>query len=418
MVPRRRRRFVARRKALGFSQESLACHLSVDRTTVIRWERAETEPQPWLRPLLTQALDVSVDELTELLNDIVEVSMAGVTQPPQPPVPRTKELSMPANPSLDGLRAVVLGTPLSASERQVAESRDLRKATNDAHRLYQRADYDAAAALLSALLVRMDNHARAARVTAAAYLVAAKLATKLGDASLAWLTADRAHRFGLESEQPTLIAAAQYQVACAMLRADRLADAEAVATVAAEAIARTSVAKVVDERRDRFQRELLSAQGTLMLLIAIMAGRRGDNEAAYRHLGQAANLAEQVGRDANYLWTGFGPTNVIIHELSVRVDLGQPKSALRFGERIDTNGLPSVLKGRRSRVHLDLAHAATALGDDRLAVLHLLEAERVADQAVSRNAAAIALLHTLLGRERKNATPGLRTLATRAGVMR
>jgi hypothetical protein len=49
--------------------------------------------------------------------------------------------------------------------------------------------------------------------------------------------------------------------------------------------------------------------------------------------------------------------------------------------------------------------------------LHLLEAERVAEQAVSRNAAARALLTTLLAGERKSATPGLRSLATRAGVL-
>lgn len=51
-----------------------------------------------------------------------------------------------------------------------------------------------------------------------------------------------------------------------------------------------------------------------------------------------------------------------------------------------------------------------------LAVLHLLEAERVATQAISRNAVACAILTTLLGRERKGSTPGLRALADRAGA--
>ena len=50
----KRLRLIQRRKALGFTQESLAEQVGCERTTVIRWERAETEPQPWVRPRLTQ----------------------------------------------------------------------------------------------------------------------------------------------------------------------------------------------------------------------------------------------------------------------------------------------------------------------------------------------------------------------------
>jgi len=56
-------------------------------------------------------------------------------------------------------------------------------------------------------------------------------------------------------------------------------------------------------------------------------------------------------------------------------------------------------------------------GEDSLAVLHLLEAERVARQAVSRHATARRLLTALLARERRAATPGLRALAARAGLL-
>lgn len=34
------------RKAAGFSQEKLAERLGVERSTVVRWEMGETEPQP------------------------------------------------------------------------------------------------------------------------------------------------------------------------------------------------------------------------------------------------------------------------------------------------------------------------------------------------------------------------------------
>jgi transcriptional regulator with XRE-family HTH domain len=72
-VALKRRRLVLRRKALGHSQEDLASLVGVDRSTVIRWERVETDPQPWLRLKLATVLHVSADELTELLEDVCEV---------------------------------------------------------------------------------------------------------------------------------------------------------------------------------------------------------------------------------------------------------------------------------------------------------------------------------------------------------
>ncbi|MFI6644116.1 helix-turn-helix transcriptional regulator [Streptomyces sp. NPDC050504] len=61
---------VRSRKAAGHTQESLAEILGVERSTVGRWESAETEPQAWLRPKLARALKVSNEELQGLLDDI------------------------------------------------------------------------------------------------------------------------------------------------------------------------------------------------------------------------------------------------------------------------------------------------------------------------------------------------------------
>jgi transcriptional regulator with XRE-family HTH domain len=76
-VALKRRRLAQRRKALGHSQDDLASLVGVDRSTVIRWERAETEPQPWLRRKLAAALRVSADELTDLLDAVHEVPGRG-----------------------------------------------------------------------------------------------------------------------------------------------------------------------------------------------------------------------------------------------------------------------------------------------------------------------------------------------------
>src|SRR5882724_6185643 len=63
----RRQRLVQRRKALGLTQEALAELLAVGRSTVVRWERGESEPLPSIRPRLARALKVSADLLEGLL---------------------------------------------------------------------------------------------------------------------------------------------------------------------------------------------------------------------------------------------------------------------------------------------------------------------------------------------------------------
>ncbi|MGP9019708.1 helix-turn-helix transcriptional regulator [Streptomyces sp. BR1] len=56
-----------RRKVLGYSQETFAHALGVDRTTVGRWESGKTEPQPPLRPKIAEVLQVDFAELDALV---------------------------------------------------------------------------------------------------------------------------------------------------------------------------------------------------------------------------------------------------------------------------------------------------------------------------------------------------------------
>jgi transcriptional regulator with XRE-family HTH domain len=52
---------------MGFTQETLAEHLGVERSTVGRWERGTGTPQSWNQPDLAKALGVSQDGLADLL---------------------------------------------------------------------------------------------------------------------------------------------------------------------------------------------------------------------------------------------------------------------------------------------------------------------------------------------------------------
>ncbi|MFJ9841758.1 helix-turn-helix transcriptional regulator [Kitasatospora sp. NPDC101155] len=63
----RRDRFIAQRASAGFTQESLAAAMGVDRTTVGRWERGSALPRPWQMAKLARLLGVITSELAALL---------------------------------------------------------------------------------------------------------------------------------------------------------------------------------------------------------------------------------------------------------------------------------------------------------------------------------------------------------------
>ncbi|RBM17612.1 hypothetical protein DI005_21220 [Prauserella sp. PE36] len=81
----RRDGLARRRAAMGFTQDSLAERLGVERSTVGRWERGTGTPQPWNQPDLAKALDLSHATLATLL---------GPDQLASPSAGRTSELEV------------------------------------------------------------------------------------------------------------------------------------------------------------------------------------------------------------------------------------------------------------------------------------------------------------------------------------
>lgn len=65
---RRYSRLADRRRAMGLSQEKFAEVLGVDRSTVGRWERGDTEPQPEIRPHIASTLRIDLGKLSELFD--------------------------------------------------------------------------------------------------------------------------------------------------------------------------------------------------------------------------------------------------------------------------------------------------------------------------------------------------------------
>jgi transcriptional regulator with XRE-family HTH domain len=68
----RRHRLIDARKAAGRNQEQIAEVVGVDRTTLGKWERGESTPQPNQRAAYAEALGVTMDELSAMLSSIPE----------------------------------------------------------------------------------------------------------------------------------------------------------------------------------------------------------------------------------------------------------------------------------------------------------------------------------------------------------
>lgn len=299
------------------------------------------------------------------------------------------------------------GTDLVALRAQVAR----------AHRSYQAAQYGEVIGQVAPMLSSVDHAARDARTAGegemvlgyvSAYVVTAKLLTKLGATDLALLAADRAANRAMDTDSKVARGMAAYQVTCALLRADRSEDAEHLAVSMAEQVQ-------VGARSD--SPTVVSVAGALWLIAAVIAARGMNRDLAWARLDRAEHLAGLLGEDANHAWTAFGPTNVKLHRISVATEMGDAGEAIRLAADVDTDQMPEGLTSRRAQVHLDLAWAQAQRKRDAEATLHLLEAERTAPEAVRYNVIVRELVREMLARSGRSQTSALTGLATRAGVI-
>jgi len=374
------------RRLRGLTQEELADRANVSRDLVAKLEqgRRQTARITSLASL-ARALDV---ELSALVRSATRVP---------------ENASRRSDPrSGDGSAMRMHATTMMAASALV----------DRVHHAYQTARYIEAAGLLPSVTDTVDALAaeapakerrQALRLQTSVAIAAAKLSTKAGDAGAGRSAAERARNAAEAAEDTVGQAAAAYQLTCALLRADRREQAETHAVCYAEELRGATP-------------DTVTWRGALTLIGAIIAARRGDRAEAGRRLDHAEELARQPGTEGNIGWTWFGPTNVMIHRVSAAVALGDPLGALATAQQIDIAAMPAGLCGRQAQVHLDSAWAYAQLREDALAVIHLLDVERVAPDLMVVSPEARGLIRDLLLRERRGAVPGLRGLALRAGV--
>lgn len=403
----KREALAARREAVGLTQEALADRIGVDSSTVGRWERGVLTPSPVHRGKLASALDLSFVELDALLKS---------RPPAQGSIVSTAAQHVPAITALQpGAVMSAAGHGLVGQQGGGAASSTLVSARGSVaklHETYQAARYvrvsgglEAVADFVDALAESGPSQERreAQALQCSIAILKAKLATVENDGRTAWSAAERCRAVAEEIGDQFWRAAAAYQAACALLKLDRAAEAEQLAVDAASSM-----------RGDGPRRT--SWKGSLLLIAAVVAARRGDGALGHQRLHEAYRLAQESGKETNVDYTAFGPANVAIHRMSVAMALDDPYQLLSAAEQVDITRLPAGLRGRKARFHLASAWAHTRIHEDAFAVLHLLEADRAAPENVRLSATAHEVVRELMSRERRLAVPGLRELALRTGI--
>jgi transcriptional regulator with XRE-family HTH domain len=394
-------RIAAYRRRRGLSQAALAGLLGRSESWLSQVERGVR----------------SVDRMSILLDmaEVLHVGVESLTGRPWQYAPNGG--STPAD--LDDVRSYFARYDhlLGVDVVPTLDSARLRALASTAHQRYQAAEYEGVVTDLPNMLLAADSLLRDTGTNdrremllsyVSTYVVAAKLLTKMGAADLAQLAADRCANAALEADSLEAQGMAAYQVVCALLRADRPEDAEGLAI---------KMALRISEKAKSDAPSLVSVAGALWLVSAVIAGRRTDRGEAYKRLDAAERLSEVLGHDANFAWTAFGPTNVAIHRVSVAAELGDARGALEVATAVDPDALPAGLNGRRAQVYLDLAWAQAQRKRDSEAILHLLEAERVAPNAIRYNVVVREMVREMLTRSKRSKLTALHNLAVRAGVL-
>jgi hypothetical protein len=160
--------------------------------------------------------------------------------------------------------------------------------------------------------------------------------------------------------------------------------------------------------------EMLSVYGTLFLAGSIAAARANDAVTTRAFLAIADDAAGRLGRDANYLWTAFGPTNVAIHRVATATELGDIQVAVDLGRRVDTSRMPLE---RRVRHSLEVARALSAWDRTDEALETVLKAERAAPEQVRYHVLSRQLVLSWVRRQRTKPSAVLVDLARRLHVM-
>ncbi|MHA4820161.1 helix-turn-helix domain-containing protein [Streptomyces aculeolatus] len=309
-------------------------------------------------------------------------------------------------PSLSGLEDVLLyrNTPAAVPEPTPAAA---GAALEAARRDFAACRYDRLARALPshfALAQALTDTGRpeaGATAVAELYNIATRLCIKMGEDEMAAATADRALTACRGGADALTTAEAHRMVSSVWRRARHYTRATDVAVTAAQQLAGAS--------NDAAE---LSAKGNLYATAAYTAGKQGDRYLARDLIAEAGATADQLGHDAVTGGAVFGPSQVILHQISISYLLGDAGTAIEHARRIRPAALPTP--ERQARYYVDVARAFDQWGKHDRCYNALLAAEKAAPQEVRRGSVR-TIAASLMRHDRH--LPGVRAFAVRVGAL-
>jgi len=389
------------RRRRGISQEVLAGRVgrTVDWLSKAENNRIDLDRLSVIRAL-AEALDVS---LGDLLAEPTLMDWSGESGNRTVPALRAALMDYRQITPLFGAVNVDEPPQLDALRAEVGEVWDAYQESRYGL-VTRRVPLVLADAQLAAQAYDGDEGRRAQGLLALSYQSAALILTKLGEADLAWIAADRGLAAAQRSGNPVVVGSLFRSVTHALLSTGRYEPAKQLTRDAAA---------YLEPGLGSASPAYWSIYGTLFLVGAMAAARSEDRSATQDFLTEADRAARRLGRDANLVWTAFGPMNVAIHRVSTAMELGDVQLAVDLGPTVDASALPVE---RRVRHALETARALSAWNrpDDALAVI--LEAERIAPEQVQHHFLSRQMVLSWMRNQKGRPSHRLTSLAQRLHV--
>jgi len=253
-----------------------------------------------------------------------------------------------------------------------------------------------------------DDQARRARsLLSQAYQVTASTLYKLDEFGLAWLAAERGFVLAEETGDSLLISEAARRVASGLMFMNHYDQALE--------LVRADIDRLEPERGGGSP-AYLSVYGMLFLRGAEVAGHAARPVVARDLLDEGHSVARQLGYDGNERFTAFGPTNVRLHQVGVRLALGEGAGAVSAARQVTSDGLNRLPKERRASYYLSVARGHGLAGHPDDAVSALLTAESLFPDEIRCRPIAIDLIDGLRRSSSGTRSEQLEQLAARAGL--
>jgi transcriptional regulator with XRE-family HTH domain len=395
-------RIAYHRKRLGLSQVEFASLIDRSESWVSQVERGVRAVDR------LSVLQKVADALSVPVADLRGGTVGEGEEPSaKPEAFETLRLALTGHPAIDA----VLGANGRTLTREHLDR--LRKHETQVWPLVHASRYGELAPIVADLIPELEHAVRARSGPAEearelltdTYQAVAAMMAKLGETDAAWIAADRAAAAAEALDQPLAVAASLFRMAHVFLSLGQVAQAQAVANGAVDALQQ----RVATEPSP----EAISLCGAFHLVLAIAAARDNDRTQANQHLDQARALADRLSEDRDDFGTEFGPTNVALHAVGVAVELGDAGHALDLARDIDPRELSPE---RQARYLIDVAQAHAMRRQIGEALHCLEEAERITPEQTRGHRVARAVARDLIQLSGTRPRAELRELAERFGV--